>query len=147
MVFLYKVLLYSHIFSVILSIGPYFVLFPMLKKMKTITFDSLPIYLDSFRFVVRLTKHAGHILVTTGVLLTWIGGYSWLTPWIVATIVIMVTSLYFIARAFSPLLNQLGQPHQLRVKLLTKLNRSLFIYLIVTMIMLWFMVAKPTFWW
>jgi hypothetical protein len=142
----YSLLLYVHIFSVILSIGPYFVLFPLLAKMRLASFELLPVYIEPFRFTVRLTKHAGHILVTTGVLLTWLGSWSWKTPWIVATVVIMVGSLYFIARAFSPLLRRLSEPHDERITLIDKLRKALIYYVIITMAMMWFMVGKPPLW-
>jgi hypothetical protein len=142
----YSVLLYLHIFSVILSIGPYFVLFPLLARMKAASFEQLPIYIEPFRFTVRLTKHAGHVLVTTGVLLTWLGSWSWNTPWILATVVIMVGSLYFIARAFSPLLGQLSAPHDNRSLLMAKLRKALVYYVIITMTMMWFMIGKPALW-
>jgi hypothetical protein len=142
----YSLLLYVHIFSVIISIGPYFVLFPLLVKMKTASFDVLSLYIEPFRFTVRLTKHAGHILVTSGVLLTWLGSWSWRTPWILVTVAIMVGSLYFIARAFSPLLRQLSAPHDNRDMLIAKLKKALIYYILITMTMMWFMVGKPMLW-
>jgi hypothetical protein len=142
----YSFLLYVHICSVILSIGPYFVLFPLLTKMRSTSFDMLPVYIEPFRFTVRLTKHAGHILVTTGVLLTWLSAWTWHTPWILSTVVIMVGSLYFIARAFSPLLRKLQVPHDDRSMLIAKLKRALIYYVIITMAMMWLMVSKPTLW-
>lgn len=142
---LYSFLLYVHIMSVILTIGPYFVLLPLLSKLRAEPFERLPAYLDSFRFTVRLTKHAGHVLVATGLLLIWAGGYSWRTPWIAATVIVLFASLFFLARAFSPLLRQMKEPHDNRVELVGRLRRALFIYLFVTLLMMWFMVAKPSF--
>jgi uncharacterized membrane protein len=141
----YSFLLYVHIVSVIATIGPYFVLLPLLRKLRTETFESLPSHLDSFRFTVRLTKHAGHVLVTTGVLLAWLGHWSWHTPWIIATVLVMISSLFFLARAFSPLLRKLKEPHDNRKVLVDRLRRATLLYLFVTMLMMWFMVAKPTF--
>jgi hypothetical protein len=103
-------------------------------------------YVDVFRNVVRVTKHAGHVLVTTGALLAWIGGWPWYTSWIITTVVILIASLVFLARAFSPTLRKLIAPDSNRIVLVKKLKRSLFIYLIITMTMLWFMVAKPNLW-
>jgi hypothetical protein len=141
----YFVLLYMHIFSVILSIGPYFVLLPMLRRLRAEPFETLPVYLDSFTFTVRLTKHAGHVLVTTGILLAWLGHWSWRTPWIAATVIVLFASLFFLARAFSPLLRRLKEPHDNRMELVDRLRRALLIYLFVTLLMMWFMVAKPSF--
>ncbi|MGG1550817.1 hypothetical protein [Paenibacillus ferrarius] len=142
----YVVLLYLHILSVVLSIGPYFILFPLLSKIRFAPFELLPDYLEPFRITVRLTKHAGHVLVATGIILTWLTSWTWSTSWIVATVLIMVASLYFIARAFSPLLRQLKAPHDDRQAIVDKLRRALILYVIITLSMMWFMVAKPTLW-
>lgn len=142
----YVLLLYIHIFSVVLSIGPYFILFPLLARIRNAPFEQLPDYLEPFRITVRLTKHAGHVLVATGVLLTWITAWTWKTSWIIVTVLIMVVSLYFIARAFSPLLRKLKAPHESRDFLVNKLRKALIWYVIITLSMMWFMVAKPTLW-
>ncbi|MCD1257576.1 DUF2269 family protein [Paenibacillus athensensis] len=142
----YALLLYLHIFSVIASIGPYFVLFPLLAKLRKAEETALADHLDAFRFTVRLTKHAGHVLVATGIALTWLTGWTWKTPWIVMTVLIMVLSLYFIARAFSPLVRRLAAPHDHRNELVDKLQRAVIAYLLITLSMMWFMVAKPTLW-
>lgn len=142
----YIIILYIHIFSVVLSIGPYFVLFPLLALIRRASFEQLPDYLEPFRITVRLTKHAGHVLVATGILLTWITAWTWKTSWIIATVLIMVASLYFIARAFSPLIRQLKAPHEDRDYLVNKLRTALIWYVIITLSMMWFMVAKPMMW-
>jgi hypothetical protein len=142
----YSLLLYLHIFSVVLSIGPYFVLFPLLVKIKKAPFDEIAVYLEPFRITVRLTKHAGHVLVATGIALIWLGPWSWSTPWVLTTVVIMVASLFFIARAFSPLMRKLSAPHDNREQLTVKLQRALILYILITMTMMWFMVAKPVMW-
>ncbi|KIL40283.1 hypothetical protein SD70_14390 [Gordoniibacillus kamchatkensis] len=142
---LYSVLLYVHIFSVIVSIGPYFVLLPMLAKMRAEPFETLQVYWASFTFTVKLTKHAGHVLIATGIALAWLGGWSWRTPWIAATALVLLASLLFLARAFSPLLRKLRAPHDNRTELVNKLRRALLVYLFVLLLMMWFMVAKPSF--
>jgi len=136
-----------HIFSVIPSLGPFFILVPLVRKLRTATADELKIYLPTFKLAIRLSKHSGHILVTTGVLMMWIGGISWLTSWVLITIFILVSSLYFIARAFSPTLRKLAFPeHTDRQELVNKLRFNVWLYVVLMMIMLWFMVNKPTFW-
>ncbi|MNI30143.1 hypothetical protein D3C73_839730 [compost metagenome] len=114
--------------------------------MKKVEFSLLPLYMESFRFVVRLTKHSGHILVTTGVLLIWLGPWTWKTSWVVATILVLVSSLFFLARAFSPILRKLSAPDHNRAELMMKLQRALILYIVITMTMLWFMVGKPHLW-
>jgi hypothetical protein len=144
---IYSFVLYLHIFSVIPSLGPFFILFPLLRKLRSASTDELIIYLPTFTFAVRLSKHSGHVLVPSGVLLMWLGHVSWLTSWVLLTILILVSSLYFIARAFSPTIRMLAIPeHNNRQVLVNKLRSSLLLYVVLMMIMLWFMVTKPNFW-
>jgi hypothetical protein len=144
---IYSLVLYLHIFSVIPSLGPFFILFPLLRKLRSASTDELIIYLPTFTFAVRLSKHSGHVLVPSGVLLMWLGHVSWLTSWVLLTIFILVSSLYFIARAFTPTIRMLAIPeHNNRQVLVNKLRSSLLLYVVLMMIMLWFMVNKPNFW-
>jgi hypothetical protein len=144
---IYSFVLYLHIFSVIPSLGPFFILFPLLRKLRSASTDELIIYLPTFTFAIRLSKHSGHVLVPSGVLLMWLGHVSWLTSWVLLTIFILVSSLYFIARAFTPTIRMLAIPeHNNRQVLVNKLRSSLLLYVVLMMIMLWFMVNKPNFW-
>ncbi|MDN4075138.1 hypothetical protein [Fictibacillus terranigra] len=142
----YRVLLYIHIFSVILSVGPFFILLPLLKKLRSAGPGSEEAYLDSFKAAVRLAKHAGHILVVSGVLLVLITNRSWTTPWLLTTMIILICSLYFLARAFSPTIRRFKDLEEQRNPLITKLKKAIWIYLVLMMAMLWFMVAKPVLW-
>ncbi|MET3574564.1 hypothetical protein ABID49_000446 [Bhargavaea ullalensis] len=101
--------------------------------------------LSVFRSAVRLVKHAGHVLVATGVLLMF-KGYPWSTSWVVMTIVVMFASIFFLARAFKPVLAGLSARAGDRQALITVLNKKLWTYIILLLIMLWFMVAKPNLW-
>ncbi|WP_028401800.1 DUF2269 family protein [Ectobacillus panaciterrae] len=143
---LYRLFLYIHIFSVILSIGPFFLLIPLLKKLQASESSIQQAYLDVFRFAVRLAKHAGHVLVVSGVLLVLMGPWSWKTSWIVMTIILLVSSLFFLARAFSPTIRKFNEPSQDKKTLVHLLRRSIWIYIVLLMIVLWFMVAKPALW-
>ncbi|WP_199805118.1 hypothetical protein [Fictibacillus sp. FJAT-27399] len=142
----YRVLLYIHILSVILSVGPFFILLPLLKKLRTAGTDNEEAYLDSFKAAVRLAKHAGHVLVVSGVLLVLITNRSWTTPWLLTTIIILICSLYFLARAFSPTIRRFKDLKEQRNPLVTKLKKAIWIYMALMMAMLWFMVAKPVIW-
>ncbi len=142
----YRFLIYLHIISVIASIGPFFILLPMVKKIRGAAKTELSPYLDTFRFTVQLSKHSGHVLVGTGILLVLLGPWSWNTPWILMTLLIMLCSLFFLARAFSPTLRKLQEQDQERVRLVAKLKRTIWIYLILLLSMLWFMVVKPNLW-
>lgn len=143
---LYRFLLYIHILSVIMSIGPFFLLFSIIKKLRVAEDEVQTVLLDSFRVAVRLTKHAGHLLVGSGILLVVFSGWTWKTSWIVITILIMVSSLFFLARAFSPLLRKFTDSKQDREMLTKKLMRTTLAYLFLLLVMLWFMVAKPNIW-
>ncbi|MDP4170351.1 MAG: DUF2269 family protein [Bacillota bacterium] len=143
---LQRIILYLHITSVILSIGPFFILVPVSGKLRKAGADEQKAYLDVFRFAVRLAKHAGHLLVVTGILLVTFSSWTWKTPWIDMTILIMVSSLFFLARAFSPTMRKFNESDNDKEKLVRKLTRSVWIYIVLLMAMLWFMVAKPMLW-
>lgn len=143
---LYKLLLYIHISSALLSIGPFAVLIPMIGKLRSARESEQGIYLDTFRFVVRLSKHAGHVLVASGILLVIAGPWSWGASWIAATIFILVSSLFFLARAFSPAIRKIGERGQEKGKAVQTLHRAIWLYLFLLMVMLWLMVAKPVLW-
>lgn len=142
----YRLFIYLHISSAIASIGPFFILLPIVKKLRIAKEMEINAYLDTFRFVVRLAKHAGHVLVGTGILLVIFGPWTWSTPWIVMTLIILFCSLFFLARAFSPTLRKFQEEPQNRDALAAKLKRSIWIYIILLMAMLWFMVGKPALW-
>ncbi|WP_134683802.1 DUF2269 family protein [Brevibacillus migulae] len=143
---LYPFLLYIHIVSAIMSIGPFFVLIPMVKKLREASEQEEQAYVNTFRFVIQLAKHAGHVLVVSGILLLLSGPWAWTTSWVLMTIIVMVSSLFFLARAFSPTLRKLRDSQQDRAKLVQKLQRAIWIYLALLGIMLWFMVTKPVLW-
>jgi hypothetical protein len=144
--FVYRVIIYIHVLSVIASIGPFFILLPVVKKLLTAKEAELNAHLDTFRFVVRLSKHAGHVLVGSGVLLVVSGPWNWGTPWIVMTLLILFASLFFLARAFSPTLRKFHEEGANRKDLVAKLRRSIWIYIVLFSAMLWFMVVKPPLW-
>ncbi|MGH2319096.1 hypothetical protein ACRC6Q_15120 [Planococcus sp. SE5232] len=143
---MYTFILYAHILSAVLSIGPFFVLLPLIKRMETAAGILLDSHITTFRSATRLVKHAGHVLVTTGILLIWQGPWEWGTSWIVCTLAVMIASVFFLARAFTPTLRQFGEEEADQLRLVKKLNRSLWIYIILLLLMLWFMVDKPMFW-
>lgn len=142
----YRFIIYLHVLSAIVSIGPFFILVPIIKKLQASTGEKLAAYLDTFRFAVWLSKHSGHVLVSSGVLLVLLGPWTWQTPWIIMTLVIMFASLFFLARAFSPTLQKFAEDGQDKAALISKLNRTTWIYIILLSAMLWFMVVKPPLW-
>ncbi|UUZ79230.1 hypothetical protein LJK88_29030 [Paenibacillus sp. P26] len=143
---MYPWLVFIHSVSAMASIGPFFILIPLLRKLQSSEGEVLEAYLASFTFAVRLSKHSGHVLVASGLLLMWLGGWPWSTPWIFGTFVVLFASLFFMARAFSPTIRRLRQPDQDRSALLRKLSRALYLYLAVLFLMLWLMIMKPALW-
>ncbi|MFH5184569.1 DUF2269 family protein [Paenibacillus sp. TAB 01] len=143
---MYPWLVFIHAVSAVVSIGSFIVLIPMLSKLRTPDRQLLSSYLDTFHFVVRLSKHSGHVLVFSGLLLLWLGGWPWSTPWIAATFAVLFASLFFMARAFSPTIRRLRQEEHDREPLVRKLSRALYLYMIILFVMLWLMIMKPALW-
>ncbi|WP_192797477.1 hypothetical protein [Psychrobacillus glaciei] len=143
---MYKIILFIHIISAILSIGPFFVLFPVLNQMKGKNGEVLVSQIEVFQAAIRIVKHAGHVLVVSGILLIWQGRWPWSTSWVVMTIVVMISSIVFLAKAFKPKIRQFYAGIIDSNVLIQKLRLSLWQYILILLIMLWFMVAKPNIW-
>lgn len=141
-----SVLLFLHIGSAALSIGPFFVLLPLINKMRSAEHEVLLTYLEVFRSSVRLVKHAGHVLVATGILLVWQSAWTWAASWLIMTIAVMAGSIFFLARAFTPVIRQFMGGKISQHNLVSKLRRSIWMYILLLLVMLWFMVAKPIIW-
>ncbi|PSL40298.1 hypothetical protein B0H99_10575 [Planomicrobium soli] len=143
---MYSILLYAHIMSAILSIGPFFVLVPLVKRMEAAEGAVLQSQIATFKSATRLVKHAGHVLVASGALLIWQSAWQWSTSWVALTLGVMVGSIFFLARAFTPVLRKFDEPEANQAALIKKLNQSLWIYIFLLLLMLWFMVDKPMLW-
>ncbi|KOS66404.1 hypothetical protein AEA09_16780 [Lysinibacillus contaminans] len=146
MVSIYMLLLYIHILSAILSIGPLFVLLPIVKKMRTAQLEEMPTYIGTFQTAITLVKHAGHVLVASGILVMWRGGYPWTTSWVVLTVLVMLGSIVFLASAFKPTIRTFNTPDFNQENFTAQLHRKTWMYIILLLIMLWLMVAKPILW-
>ncbi|WP_055106274.1 DUF2269 family protein [Paenibacillus ihumii] len=140
------ILLYIHILSAITTIGPFFVLISLVPRLRSAGPEARQAYLNTFKSAIRLVKHMGHVLVVSGILLILAASWSWLEPWLVATYIILACSLYFMACAFTPKLRKFGEPDVNEEALIRKLIRSVWIYLLLLLVMLWLMVAKPQLW-
>lgn len=144
---LYSTGVFIHVLSAILSIVPFFVLLPMLKKMKTaLVHEEMVAYVATFQIAIRVVKHAGHVLIISGIYLLWRSGYSFATPFIAATIGLLVVSLFFLAKAFKPTMRTFNTPEYDQQQFVGKLKRATWIYVILLTLMLWFMVTKPVLW-
>ncbi|GLC88094.1 DUF2269 family protein [Lysinibacillus piscis] len=146
MLSIYTLLLYIHIISAIVSIGPLFVMLVIVKRMRTASQQEMSPYITVFQGAITLVKHAGHILVTSGILLMWYAGYAWYTSWVVLTVLVMLASIVFLARAFKPTLKTFGTAEYHQPTFVSLLQQKTWTYIILLLIMLWLMVAKPILW-
>lgn len=140
------IFLYIHILSAIVSIGPLVSLFPILKKMEKADSVELGGYVQSFKASITVVKHAGHVLVLSGAILIGITSWKWTTSWVVLTIGIMVASIVFLARAFKPTLSTYNTPEFQKEFFIKKLRSATMKYILLLLIMLALMVAKPNLW-
>lgn len=144
---LYSTVLFIHVISAVLSIGPFFVLVPMLKKMRfSENHDEMTAYVTTFSLAIQVVKHAGHILILSGLYILWQGGYSITSPFIMVTLALLIASLVFLARAFKPTMRTFNTPQYNKEYFVNKLTKAVYIYTLLLLIMLWFMVTKPPIW-
>lgn len=144
---LYSLIIYIHVISAILSIGPFFILLPILKKMsKTNNMVEFGAFVQAFQAGVTTVKHAGHLLVTFGLLAAWFGPWSLTTSWILVTLILLVLSVVYLANAFKPTIRTLGTEKFDQIKFVNKLKQGVYVYLFLLLVMLWLMVDKPTLW-
>ncbi|WP_237658376.1 hypothetical protein [Ureibacillus xyleni] len=107
---------------------------------------SLGGFVQSFQYAISVVKHFGHILVTSGVFLIILSGWTWTTSWVVLTIVGMGSSVFYLARAFKPTLKTYGTSDFNKESFIAKLRKSTWIYILLLLFVLWLMVAKPVLW-
>ncbi|MBE3102615.1 MAG: DUF2269 family protein [Bacilli bacterium] len=142
----YVFIVFTHVLSAVVSVGPLFALFAVLKKMPEADLTTEKAYISIFRSVVRLIKHAGHVLVVTGILLVYLGNWPWTTPWIFMTIALMIVSVFILASSYKGVLKQFDDPNKDRSILIFKLRKATWVYIAILSTMLALMVIKPTFW-
>lgn len=144
--FLYTVIVYIHVVSAVASVGPLFLLFPIISRVRKAVSSEEKALLSLFKWTTRFVMHAGHVLVVSGVLLILIGPWPWYTSWVIVTLGIMMLSIVFLASGFSVVLNRFPQEPENREELLKKLLNTSWRYIGLLLIMLYLMVAKPSFW-
>ena len=144
--YLYGAIVFLHVVSAILSIGPLFILLPIIRRMRSVETDSEQAYLSVFYVIIRMVMHSGHVLVFTGVLLIIIGPWPWYTSWVVMTVIVMLLSAFFLARGFSIVLRKFHLPGVNKKNILDRLNRTSWLYIGLMLVMLWLMVQKPILW-
>jgi len=140
------IIIYIHVLSAVISVGPLVALLPLLNKMEKTEETQLVGFVQAFQTSITVVKHAGHVLVISGIILIGISAWTWTTSWVVMTIAVMIGSLVFLAKAFKPTLKTFGTSTFHKEQFIGKLRKSTIIYIILLLIMLWLMVAKPIIW-
>ena len=144
--FLYTVIVYIHVLSAVASVGPLFMLFPIISRIRKAVSREEATLLSLFKWTIRFVMHSGHVLVVSGVILILIGPWPWYTSWVIVTLGIMMLSIVFLASGFSVVLDRFPKEPQNREELLKKLLNTSWRYIGLLLIMLYLMVAKPSFW-
>lgn len=142
----YSTVVFMHVVSAVLSIGPLFILMPVIKRLRDVQSDVELAYMSIIKVVIRVVMHAGHALVFTGVLLILLGPWPWYTSWVVMTVIVMGISGIFLATGFTRVLRTFNMPGINKNEVLSRLNRTSWLYIGLMLIMLWLMVQKPNFW-
>lgn len=143
---IYGTIVFLHVISAVLAIGPLFILMPIIKRLRGVETVSEEVYLTVVNVIIRLVMHAGHVLVYTGVLLLIFGPWPWHTSWVIMTLAVMLLSGVFLAKGFTVVLRKFKNPNADKNKILDRLNTTSWIYIALMLIMLWLMVQKPMLW-
>jgi len=143
---IYGAIVFLHVLSAVLAIGPLFILMPIIKRLRSVGTVVEEVYLTVVNVIIRLVMHAGHVLVYTGVLLLIFGPWPWHTSWVIMTLAVMLLSGVFLAKGFTVVLRRFKNPNADKNKILNRLNTTSWIYIGLMLIMLWLMVQKPMLW-
>ncbi|WP_438311745.1 hypothetical protein [Sporosarcina sp. FA9] len=143
---IYGTIVFMHVISAILSIGPLFLLMPIIKRLRDVKTDIEAAYLSVIGVIIRIVMHAGHVLVVSGVLLLIFGPWPWYTSWVIMTIAVLLLSGVFLSRGFTIVLRRFHDPGVDKNTILNRLNKTSWIYIFLMLIMLWLMVQKPILW-
>ena len=142
----YSAVVFIHVVSAVISIGPLFILMPVIKRLRGVQSDVELAYMSVIKVTIRIVMHAGHVLVFSGALLIITGPWSWHTSWVVMTIIVLAISGFFLATGFTRVLRTFNIPGINKNELLDRLNRTSWLYIGLMLVMLWLMVQKPNFW-
>ena len=143
---LYKTIVFIHVVSAVAAIGPLFSIFPILARIEKAKDRDIKGLIEGLRGVVRAVSLGGHVLIISGIVLLWISGWSWKTSWILATIILLIVSLFFLAKAFKPAWRIAESEHFQKGAFIAVMKRATILYIIIMLMMLWLMVVKPQLW-
>jgi len=101
---IYGVIVFLHVLSAVLSIGPLTILMPVIKRLHGVEASIEQAYLSVIKVVIRIVMHAGHVLVVSGVLLLILGPYPWTTSWVILTLAVLLLSGVFLSKGIFLLL-------------------------------------------
>ena len=142
----YEIAVYIHVLSAVVAIGPLFAVYPILKRLERVDEKDAGGVVEGLRGVIRAVSLAGHVLVPSGIVLLWLGGWSWKTPWVLATIMLLVASLLFLAKAFKPAWRIAEAEVFQKEQFIRVMQRAAGLYIAIMLVMLWLMVVKPSLW-
>jgi len=103
-------------------------------------------YVQSLQGSIDVVRHAGHLVVISGILLIIFGSWSFTHSWVVLTLILLVASLVFLASAFKPTMQTYGSDAFNKEQFITILQRNTWIYIMLLLIILGLMVYKPILW-
>ena len=143
---MYTFLLYIHIISAIGSIGPLFVLLVLLSRMRKVDTREWRGHVHPLQGGIDVVRHAGHAVVISGILLILFGSWSFAHSWVVLTLILLVASLVFLARAFKPTMQTFGSEAFNKQQFIFTLQRNTWIYITLLLMIMALMVFKPIIW-
>lgn len=143
---IYGIFVFLHVVSAVISIGPLFLLMPIIRRLHGVDEQIEQVFLTVIHVTIRIVMHAGHALVVTGVLLLILGPWPWHSSWVIMTIAVLLLSAFFLSRGFTQVLRNFHKPGVDKNDILRRLNRTAWTYIILMLIMLWLMVQKPMIW-
>jgi uncharacterized membrane protein len=144
--YMYGTMVFVHVVSAVLSIGPLFLLMPTIKRLRNADIPTEKAYLTIIKVIIRTVMHAGHLLVLSGVLLVLAGPWPWNTSWVLATLAILLVSSFYLSSGFTRVLRKYHLPSSNKEEILTILTRTSWIYIGLMLVILWLMVQKPVLW-
>jgi len=103
-------------------------------------------YVASLQGSIDVVRHAGHAVVITGILLVLLGGWSFTHSWVVLTLILLVASLVFLARAFKPTMQTYGSDAFNKEQFVYTLQKNTWIYIVLLLLIIALMVFKPIIW-
>ncbi len=143
---LYGLIVFLHIVSAVLAIGPLFIIMPIIRRLRSVERGVEKALLSVIAAIIRLVMHAGHALVVTGVILIVWGPWPWHTSWVLMTFFVLAVSAFFLATGFTRVLRDFDRLDVSKDELLNRLNKTAWLYIGLMLLILWLMVQKPMLW-